>query len=60
MIDAFKSTLEELVHTDIIVLVIDLSDSIFELKKKFSSCMRTLNELGVENNKLIYVLKQSR
>ena len=58
MIDAFKSTLEELGHTDIIVVVIDISDSLFELKKKFSSCMRTLSELGVEKNRMIYALNK--
>ena len=59
MIDAFKSTLEELRYADIIVVVIDISDSIFELKKKFSSCMRTLNELGVEKDRMIYALNKS-
>ena len=59
MIDAFKSTLEELIHADVIILVIDINDSIFELKKKFSSCMRTLNELGVEQDKIVYVLNKS-
>ena len=59
MIDAFKSTLEELAHTDVIVLVIDINDSISELKKKFSSCMRTLSELGVEQDKVIYALNKS-
>jgi GTP-binding protein HflX len=58
MIDAFKSTLEELTYTDIILLIIDISDSVFELKKKFSSCMRTLSELGVEQDKIIYVLNK--
>ena len=58
MIDAFKSTLEELKHTDVIILVIDINNSISELKKKFSSCMRTLNELGVEQTKIIYVLNK--
>jgi GTP-binding protein HflX len=59
MIDAFKSTLEELIHTDVIILVIDIDDSISELKKKFSSCMKTLNELGVEKNKIVYALNKS-
>jgi len=59
MIDAFKSTLEELAHTDVIILVIDINDSVSELKKKFSSCMRTLNELGVEKEKVVYVLNKS-
>ena len=59
MIDAFKSTLEELVHTDVVILVIDINDSVSELKKKFSSCMRTLNELGVEQDKIVYALNKS-
>ncbi|MBT8243504.1 MAG: GTPase HflX [Nitrosopumilus sp.] len=59
MIDAFKSTLEELIHTDVIILVIDINDSITELKKKFSSCMRTLSELGVEQNKVVFALNKS-
>ena len=42
-----------------IILVIDINDSISELKKKFSSCMRTLNELGVEQNKIVYALNKS-
>ena len=59
MIDAFKSTLEELKHTDIIIVVIDINDSVFDLKKKFSSCMRTLSELGVEKEKIVYALNKS-
>ena len=59
MIDAFKSTLEELRHTDIIVVVIDINDSLLELRKKFTSCMRTLNELGVEKDKIVYALNKS-
>ncbi|PIW32985.1 MAG: GTPase HflX [Nitrosopumilales archaeon CG15_BIG_FIL_POST_REV_8_21_14_020_37_12] len=59
MIDAFKSTLEELIHTDIIILVVDISDSIFDLRKKFASCMRTLSELGVEMDKIVFALNKS-
>jgi len=59
MIDAFKSTLEELIYTDVIILVIDVSDSLFELKKKFASCMRTLNEVGVEQDRIIFALNKS-
>jgi GTP-binding protein HflX len=59
MIDAFKSTLEELTYTDIIILVIDISDSQLELRKKFASCMRTLDELGVKKEKIIFTLNKS-
>ncbi len=59
MIDAFKSTLEELTYSNIIILVIDISDSQLELKKKFASCMRTLDELGVKKEKIIFALNKS-
>jgi GTP-binding protein HflX len=59
MIDAFKSTLEELIHTDVIIVVVDISDSLFELRKKFASCMRTLSELRVEMDRIIFALNKS-
>jgi GTP-binding protein HflX len=59
MIEAFKSTLEELIHTDIIIVVVDISDSLFDLKKKFASCMRTLGELRVEMDRIIFALNKS-
>jgi GTP-binding protein HflX len=59
MIDAFKSTLEELIYTDVVILVIDVSDSLFELKKKFASCMRTLNDVGVEQDRIVFALNKS-
>ena len=59
MIEAFKSTLEELLYTDLILFVIDASDPSSELKKKFNSCTKTLYELGVESDKLIFVLNKS-
>lgn len=59
MIEAFKSTLEELIYTDVVILVIDISDPIFELKKKFRSCIGTLEELGVDQDKIIFVFNKS-
>jgi len=59
MIEAFKSTLEELTYTDAVILVIDISNPIIELQKKFRSCMRALEELGVDYNKIIFALNKS-
>lgn len=59
LIEAFKSTLEELLYTDVVLVVIDISDQKTELKKKFESCLKTLYELGVESDKMIYVLNKS-
>lgn len=59
MIDAFKSTLEELVYTDIVIVVIDSSDPFPELRKKFKSCVSTLDEIGVNQDKIIFALNKS-
>jgi len=59
MVQAFKSTLEELVYTDVVIVVIDVSDNIFELRKKFKSCISTLDEIGVNKDKMIFVLNKS-
>ena len=59
MIEAFKSTLEELLYSDLVVVVIDVSDSLFDLKKKFKSCKKTLNEIGVEQDRIIYALNKA-
>ena len=59
MIEAFKSTLEELVFTDIILLVIDSLDDDELMKKKFSTCYKTLVELGVERKNMIFLFNKS-
>ncbi len=59
MIEAFKSTLEELLYSDLVVVVIDVSDSLFDLQKKFKSCKKTLNEIGVEQDRIIYALNKA-
>ncbi len=59
MIDAFKSTLEELIYTDIVIVVIDASDPFLELKKKFRSCVSTLDEIGVNQDRIIFALNKA-
>ncbi len=59
MIEAFKSTLEELTYTDVVIVVIDVNDAVLELKKKFRSCITTLDEIGVDKDKIIFVLNKS-
>ena len=59
MIEAFNSTLEELLYADIVLVMIDASDTLYELQKKFKSSFKTLNEIGVELDKMIFVLNKS-
>lgn len=55
MIEAFKSTLDELIYADLILLVIDMSNDIKEILKKYDSCIDILNELNINQNKILYV-----
>ncbi len=59
LIDAFKSTLEELLYSDVIITVVDINDESTQLQKKIKSCNKTLNELGVEQDRIIYALNKS-
>jgi len=59
MIEAFRSTLEELLYSDLVVVVIDVSDSLIDLKKKFKSCKKALNEIGVEQDRIVYALNKA-
>jgi GTP-binding protein HflX len=59
MIEAFKSTLEELIYADIVVLIIDVNDSLLTLKKKFMSCKKTLSEIGVEHDNIVFALNKA-
>jgi len=59
LIEAFKSTLEELIFTDVILVVIDSLDDDELVKKKFSTCYKTLVELGVERKNMIFLFNKS-
>jgi GTP-binding protein HflX len=59
MIEAFKSTLEELRYADVVIVIIDISDSTQELKKKIRSCLKTLADLDVDSEKVVYALNKS-
>ncbi|MDX1596711.1 MAG: GTPase HflX [Nitrosopumilaceae archaeon] len=59
MIEAFKSTLEELIYTDVVIAVIDISDKTSDLRKKYKSCVNTLSQLGVEKDRMIFALNKA-
>jgi GTP-binding protein HflX len=58
MIDAFKSTLQELIFSNVILLVLDLSQSYEMLKKQLSSSFTVLIHLRVSTAKIIYVFNK--
>jgi GTPase len=60
MIDAFKSTLEESLAADLILLLIDCSDEkIQDIRIKYSSCWDVLDELKVDRSKVFVILSKS-
>ena len=58
MIEAFKSTLDELTYADIVILVIDVTGPLEEVVKKYDSSVDTLNELHVPPTKVLNVLNK--
>ncbi len=58
MIEAFKSTLDELVFAKLVLLVIDASEPLAEVTRKYNSCVEILNELQVPQTKILYVLNK--
>jgi GTP-binding protein HflX len=58
MIEAFKSTLEESLQADLILLLIDSSESADEIKIKYYSCMSVLEELKVNMGKIVIVFSK--
>ena len=56
MIDAFKSTLEESLAADLILLLVDASEEIENIDIKYSSCWDVLDELKVDKTKVLVVL----
>jgi GTP-binding protein HflX len=56
MVDAFKSTLEESLGADMILLLVDSSEEIDDIRIKYWSCWNVLEELNVEKSKVLVVL----
>lgn len=56
MIDAFKATLEESLAADLILLLIDASEKLEDIRIKYNSCWNVLNELKVDKSKVFVIL----
>jgi GTP-binding protein HflX len=56
MIDAFKSTLEESLTADLILLLVDSFEPLQDIRIKYSSCWQVLEELKVDRAKVFVVL----
>jgi GTP-binding protein HflX len=56
MIDAFKSTLQESLAADLILLLIDASEKLEDIRIKYNSCWNVLDELKVDKSKVFVIL----
>lgn len=55
MIDAFKSTLEESLAADLVLLLVDASEDLRDIRIKYSACWQVLEELHVDRSKVAVV-----
>ena len=58
MIESFKSTLEELIHADLVLLMLDCSEERESMSIKLRSCRETLDQLGVDPKKILVILNK--
>lgn len=47
LVESFRSTLEETIHADMIILVVDFHEAIDKVKRKLLTCINTLKDIGV-------------
>jgi GTP-binding protein HflX len=58
MIEAFKSTLDELTYANLVLLVLDISEPVDEIARKYASSLDVIREFQVPTTKIIYVLNK--
>jgi len=59
MIEAFKSTLEEVSYANFVLLLVDASEPEEKLVRNFESCTWTLSELGVPEGRTLVVMNKA-
>jgi GTP-binding protein HflX len=58
LVEAFRSTLEETTYADAIILVLDLSDTVPEVRRKLQASMSIIREIGAAAAPLIIALNK--
>jgi len=58
LIEAFHSTLEETIYSDLILLVVDLSEPLATVEKKLSVCLETIDRIGASGIPIITALNK--
>jgi GTP-binding protein HflX len=58
LIEAFHSTLEETIYSDLIILVLDVSEPIEVIEKKNNICLETIDHIGASGIPIITALNK--
>ncbi len=58
LIEAFHSTLEETIFSDVILLVLDVSEEVDEVKRKLSTCLKTLERINASGIPIVTALNK--
>jgi GTP-binding protein HflX len=58
LIEAFHSTLEETIYSDLILLVVDISEPMNTIEKKLSICLETIERIGASGIPMITALNK--
>ncbi len=58
LIEAFHSTLEETIYSDLILLLVDGSEPMKVIEKKLGTCLETIEEIGAAGVPVITVLNK--
>jgi len=58
LVESFKSTLDELRYADLVLLMLDVSESAESIEIKLTSCRETLNDLEVDPARVLLALNK--
>ncbi len=58
LLQAFNTTLMEVADADVIILVVDASDTVDEMNRKVDTCLDTFNEIGANGIPIISALNK--
>ncbi|MEM2876208.1 MAG: GTPase HflX [Candidatus Bathyarchaeia archaeon] len=58
LIDAFHSTLEETIFSDVILLVLDFSEGVEEIRRKLSTCLNTIEKINASGIPIVTALNK--
>ena len=58
LIEAFHSTLEETIFSDLLLLIIDISESYKEIERKLSCCLDTIQKIGAAEIPIVTALNK--